>query len=364
MPSPSSDALQPFLMNDPRLLAPARQSLQHGCWRILLCALLAAYAWMLPSPVWHDTRTGAAILAGLALLYLMLALHEHRHPQGLFTGRLARLLDLSLLVLAVASDPLPETPTLGISLLLAGLALPQLLPARYRVWLAAMLLGATAALAFRQQLGMIQADWRQAVPMLVVVTTLLLWFAGQRQSLLALQLGQLNTLDDDPVTGIGTRYSLYAAARFLWPLAHRQLIPFTLLYLEVTPTAARCNAAQANQLARLLADCSLQHLRGCDVLTRYDQLGFVFCLPDCQHKEAEAIAHRLHTAFHTASAQAGLPATLQIGATWLPEAPRALDDLLHNVIQAVHRARQYPLTAGNGVAYADPEQGRHALHWK
>lgn len=363
MPAPSSDALQPFLMNDPRLLAPPRQNLQHGSWRILLCVLLATYAWVLPSPVWHDARTGSAILAGLALLYLLLALHEHRHPQGMLARRLARLLDLALLALAVASDPMPQTPTLGICLLLAGLALPQLLPVRYRVWLVTVLLTGTTALIFRQQLGMISADWRHAVPMLVVVTTLLLWFAGQRQSLLTLQLGQLNTLDDDPVTGIGTRYSLYAAARFLWPLAHRQLIPFTLLYLEITPAAARAGE-QANQLARILAECSLQHLRGCDVLTRYDQLGFVYCLPDCQHKEAEAIAQRLHTAFHTASAQAGLPATLQIGATWLPEAPRALDDLLHNIIQAVHRARQYPLTAGNGVAYADPEQGRHSLHRK
>ncbi|MEL0027310.1 MAG: diguanylate cyclase, partial [Perlucidibaca sp.] len=270
------------------------------------------------------------------------------------------LVDLALLACVVFNDPQPALPTLTLAALLAGLASLRLSWRGLLLTCFLALLTATVAAGSRSLLS--DTDPGAVAATATMVVLLLALVLAFRHHSRDLQLQVARTKAHDPATGLGNRWTLYAAAQLLWPLAHRQQMPVTLLYARIDIPGLRPgqspDIAQADSVAAGFAGIARERLRGSDILVRYAPLEFAFMLLDCPGNQADAIAQQLQARFQHWSQEHGSAATMTIGATWLPTQPLALDLMLTSVDEAMQRARQY--RAGTrGAVHVDPEQIRN-----
>ncbi len=332
--------------------APEQQALRFG-----LALLLAIYAYSVAASLPAPQGAFIVVPSAYALLHAIFGLIEERRGSSPALSACMSTTDVLLLMPALWFDPLPSTPTLLLVGLFFGLAsLRHRRDTLLRLTLLMVLL-ATATLLLRSYFMPLMSY----LPLLAsasiasILIGLILVF---RQHTVA--LGELADLapHNDPDTGLATRTSLYVVARLLWPLAHRQNMPVSLLYAVIDPTSAASTPDQRKQatqtLARAMADVAQTQLRGSDILVRYDALHFVFVLLDCPPAQADAVALRLQRAFDDAIATQMTAAQLHISATWLPTLPLALDPMLNAMQEALERARLRG-QAQQGAAYTDPD---------
>lgn len=336
--------------------------LEQRSLRLLAALLLAGYSALRPGQMFAPVWIGVLIPCLYGVLQILLALIEARRGPGSRLSAAITGLDLALLGISIFNDPAASTPTLLLLVLLFSLAGMRHRP---RGLLAMLLLGLmTAGLALGGR-SLVTAAYPYAVLSTVAATLLLLCLGFVLwQHIRRLRLQVERTIAEDATTGVGNRWTLYAAAQMLWPLAHRQQLPVTLMYVVIEPTGLKKGREPGipliNQLARAFANVAQGRLRGSDVLVRYSPLEFVFMLIDCPGSQADPIALHLQEQFHRWSQAEGVPATAHIGATWLPAKPLALDDMLDSVDEALHRARQHRLGV-SGAVYADPEHVRSGI---
>ncbi len=360
MHTPTDTRAEHFQAVDARLVPHVFSPLEQRSLRLLAALLLAAYSVLQPGPLYDPAWAGMLLPSVYGILQLLLAMiEERRGPRAWLSGLIASL-DLILLAASVLNDPAAAPPTLLLLVLGAGLAGMRHSPRALLASILISLLAAALALFARSLLAgqdPLAALPTAAATLLLLGLALVFWQHSRR-----LRLQVERTIADDPATGLGNRWTLYAAAQMLWPLAHRQQLPVTLLYIVIEPTGLKKGRAAsmdlANQLMREFAEVARARLRGSDVLVRYSPLECVFMLLDCPGSQADPIALHLQEQFHRWSRDAGVPATAHIGASWLPAQPLALDLMLASIDEALHRARQHRLGV-SGAVYADPEHVRN-----
>lgn len=348
----------PIESYDPELSARVYCIPEQQALRISVGLLFTLYALilsnLLPRPAWIFIAVPVAYGLAHALLGYIEGLKGSSHRlSGAITA-----LDIVLLLPALWFDPLASTPTLLVAGLFFGLA-----SVRHRnttltkltLWMLALTaLTLIARAGIKPELALLPLLASGVV--LVLLLGLVIMFRHHSMDLRA--IADLAP-HDDKETGLATRSTLYATAQLLWPLAHRQNMPVSLLYAVVDPETPLSDAIASRQLslelAQAMASVAKSHLRGCDILVRYDRLRFVFILLDCPHKHADDIAQRLQTAFQQALQATGHRAQAHISATWLPTLPLALDPMLSALHSALDRARQRG-QAHSGAIYTNPEQ--------
>lgn len=362
MRTPTDSRTHQFQAVDARLVPYVFSIMEQRSLRLLAALLLAGYSVVKPGPLLSPAWIGVLIPSLYAVLQLLLALIEARRGPRAWLSAVITTLDLVLLGFCLFNDPSASTPTLLLLVLLPGLAGMRHRPSRLLATLLLGLLTASLALAAR---SFLTNSYPHAMVPTAIATLLLLglgavlWRHTRR-----LRLQVERTIAEDPATGLGNRWTLYAAAQMLWPLAHRQQLPVTLMYVVIEPTGLKKGRepgpALIDQLAGEFARVAQSRLRGSDILVRYSPLEFVFMLIDCPGSQADPIALHLQEHFHRWSQDAGVPATAHVGATWLPASPLALDELLDSMDAALHRARQHRLGV-SGAVYADPEHVRSGI---
>ncbi len=362
MRTPTDSQSHQFKPVDADLIPTVFSVLDQRSLRLLAALLLAGYSALKPGQMFAPAWIGVLIPGVYAVLQLLLALIEARRGPGTRLSATITGLDLALLGISMLNDPAASTPTLLLLVLLFGLAGMRHPPRSLLITLLLSLATAGLALAVR---SLITDTYPHALLATLAATLLLLSLAFVHwQQIRRLRLQVERTIAEDPVTGLGNRWTLYAAAQMLWPLAHRQQLPVTLMYVVIEPGGLKAGQAPdlplINHLAREFANIAQGRLRGSDVLVRYAPLEFVFMLIDCPSSQADPIAQHLMSQFRGWSQAAGVAATAHIGATWLPVRPLALDDMLGSVDQALHRARQHRLGV-SGAVYADPEHVRSGI---
>lgn len=360
MRRPTDTRLHKFQSLDATLVRHVYSIHEQQALRLLAALLLAGYSALQPGALLAPAWISIVAPFGYALLQTLLALIEEARGVRRWQTALIVLLDLALLPLCLYNDPAAAAPTLLFLLLISGLAM-------LRLSLRGLLLTALAGLALAA-LALFARHLQQPAlplpPLLANAGTLILLFGlllVLHKHIRQLRLLNQETLDTDADTGLGNRWTLYAAARLLWPFLHRQQIPTTLMYVVIEPTGLKKGRGPGFSLVRQLdvefARLAEARLRGSDIMVRYAPLEFVFVLLDCPSSQAEPIALQLQEQFHRWSQAEGIPATAHVGATWLPQEPMALDQLLHSMDEALSRARRHRLGV-SGAVYADPEQGR------
>lgn len=345
---------------DPELSArvyctPEQQALRFGV-ALLLAIYASALATRLPSPAWLFV----AVPAAYALMHAGLGFYEERYGASHRLSAIVSALDLGLMLPALWFDPLSSTPTLllvGLFFGLASLRHRGHTLARLSAWMLMLASVTLVARAFAHPALTLMPLLASAGVLLLLMGLVMMF----RHHSMDLRAHADLAPHDDPETGLATRSTLYATARLLWPLAHRQNMPVSLLYavLEPGPDArGDINATQRERvLAQTLATVAQSQLRGSDILVRYDRLRFVFVLLDCPHPHADTIAQRLQQAFAARLQATGLHAQVHISATWLPTLPLALDPMLSALHSALDRARLRG-QAHRGAIYTDPEHLR------
>ncbi|MBQ0713574.1 MAG: diguanylate cyclase [Paraperlucidibaca sp.] len=350
----------PIESYDPELSARVYCIPEQQALRISVGLLLTLYALilssLLPQPAWIFI----AIPIAYGLAHAVLGYIEGRKGSSHRLSGAITALDIALFLPALWFDPLASTPTLLLAGLFFGLASVRhrsITLTKLTLWmlaLAAVTLIARAAI--RPELAILPLLASAAV--LLLLHGLVIMFRHHSMDLRT--IADLAP-HDDKETGLATRSTLYATAQLLWPLAHRQNMPVSLLYAVVDPEVTLNDAIASRQLslelAQAMASVAKSHLRGCDILVRYDRLRFVFILLDCPHKNADEIAQRLQTAFQQALQVTGHRAQAYISATWLPTLPLALDPMLSALHSALDRARQRG-QAHAGAVYTNPERPR------
>lgn len=345
---------------DSELSARVYCTAEQQALRFGMALLLATYAYFLPNLLPTPNWLFIAVPVAYALAQAILGYHEKRHgPSDRVSGFISAL-DLAIIAPALWFDPLASTPTLLLLGLVFGLASLRHRPktlVKLALW---MLIVVSLALVWRtlNHPDIAPIPFLASAGVLLLLMGLVMVFRHHSNALRA-------TADlaphDDPETGLATRTSLYAAARLLWPLAHRQNMPVSLLYIIIEPDNDLGEDAAGTRrnrtLAQTMATVAKSLLRGSDILVRYDHLRFVFVLLDCPHDSTDAIAKRLQVAFKDRLQPTGYVAQAHISTTWLPTLPLALDPLLSALHSALKRARLRG-QAHAGATYTDPEQAR------
>ncbi|MEO6698027.1 MAG: diguanylate cyclase, partial [Paraperlucidibaca sp.] len=327
---------------DPELSAriyctPEQQALRFG-----MALLLATYACFLPGLLPSPNWLFIAMPAAYALAQAALGYQEEHHGPSHRISALISGLDILIIAPALWFDPLASTPTLLLIGLIFGLA-----SLRHRPQALAKLTLGLLTVAALTLTGRALSHPDIALLPLLASSGVLLLLMGLVMIFRHHSIDLRATADlaphDDPETGLATRTSLYAAARLLWPLAHRQNMPVSLLYVVIEPDSDVSEdmavIRQSRTLAQTMATVAKSQLRGSDILVRYDRLRFVFILLDCPHANSDAIAKRLQIAFSERLQPTGYSAQAHISATWLPTLPLALDPLLSTLHSALNRAR-------------------------
>ena len=346
---------------DPELAArvyctPEQQALRFG-----VALLLAIYACflpgLLPTPGWLFVAAPALY----AIAQAVLGLYEERHGASHRISGAVSALDIVLMAPALWFDPLASTPTVLLLGLFFGLG-----SLRHRQHtLAKMTLGMlilSAVILVLRALNQPQLSVLALLATLAVLLLLMGLVVMFRHHSIDLRASADLAPHDDPETGLASRTTLYAAARLLWPLAHRQNMPVSLLYAVLEPEntstpGAMADARQSRILAQTFAAVAQAQLRGSDILVRYDRLRFVFVLLDCPHAQADSVVERLQAAFAERLMSTTFTAQLHMSATWLPTLPLALDPMLSALHSALDRARLRG-RAQVGAVHIDPEQLR------
>lgn len=357
----STDTLRhTFGCIDPRLVPPVMALSEQRAMRLVTVLGLAGYALFWQGGLFTPLLPSLLILVGYAVLQYLLSLMEARLRPRQWLSAMITGLDLMLLGWQLSNDPLPSLPTGLLGVLVVGLAALRW-PMRAQ-WLSMLAVIGIAALAM---IWRVYNDTRFSWPTLITagLADLLLMSLLLVMAQLARQYMHmgLNIPGRDAPTGFFNRPTLYAAAELLMPLMHRQHQPMTLLYIVIEPIGLapgrEASPALQDELCGEFADVARTRLRGSDILVRYSPLEFVFLLLDCPSKQADPIAHYLQETFHASRASQQSPATAHIGATWLPNEPMALDQLLNHLDEAMARARHSRIGV-SGAIYSDPEQTR------
>ncbi len=350
----------PIESYDPELSARVYCIPEQQALRISVGLLLTLYALMLstllPQPAWIFIAAPVAY----GLVHTVLGYIEGRKGSSHRLSGSISALDIALLLPTLWFDPLASTPTLllvGLFFGLASLRHRSITLTKLTLWMLALAaLTLIIRAVIKPELAILPLLANAAV--LVLLLGLVIMFRHHSMDLRS--IADLAP-HDDKETGLATRSTLYAAAQLLWPLAHRQNMPVSLLYAVVDPEATLNDAIASRQLstelAQTMASVAKSQLRGCDILVRYDRLRFVFILLDCPHKHADEIAQRLQTAFQQTLQATGHSAQAHISATWLPTLPLALDPMLSALHSALDRARQRG-QAHAGAIFTKPEQPR------
>lgn len=331
--------------------------------RIILTLLAVAYAWRLPLalqpyPV-QLLLAGAAIylLAQLLLNIPGVARWGDRPALSWAMTGIDLLAGLSLL----AGDPAPGAPgallTIGILVLAAS-------QHRWRDYLifnllfVGLMIALAAATPFsRQRLIHMPYDASPFIQLLFLVgsSALMLLLARQINSL---RQRAARMTDTHPVTGLGNRWTLYEAARYLLPYHQRNHIPVVLMFADIdllTESRGKRSRSTHEQVVRQFATISDQRLRHSDVAVHYGATSFAYLLADTTAKDAERIAADLQQAFEQWAGEQQLPAQAYVGVAAMPPDTVAIDQILGNISASLNRARHYKRSASAAV-FASPEQ--------
>lgn len=341
----------------PDRMRPVQYPAEQQAVRLLVALALAGHLfWLLPD---HALRQPAlALVTGYAFAQHLLAWAERRLGESILLSVAITALDAVVLLTGVVCDPAAGLPALALLPGFAALALfrwpASRLPA---IWLT-LIAVVVAGLLIRPEIalaGTADLPWQSLL--LLPPAFLLL----QTMRVLADRLHRADQLrpGEDPLTGLGNRAALYAAADALLPLMRRQHAPVTLMQLMLTmPHGSR----RRDELlaCRLLAHITRNRLRVSDVVVHYALGHIVVLLPDCPSTAADGISVALRERFREALAAEGLSAGLQIGAIGIPEDPVAMDFLLASLAEAMHRVSLQPGDRGETV-HLDPEVVRQQL---
>lgn len=349
-----------FSRLDPRLVPSVMALSEQRALRLVASLGLATYALLWQGGLLAPLTESLLVIVSYAVVQCLLSLLETSLQPRAWLSALITGLDLLLLGWQLGNDPLTSLPTGILSVLIVGLAALRWPPHKQWITMAGVILMASIVLVWRAQ-HQLRFSWTAVATLgltcLILMSLVLVLAQLARQHLNV----SLSAPGLDNTTGLFNRPTLYAAAELLMPLMHRQQQPLTLLYIVIEPTGLshgrEASPVLQNDLCREFANIARSRLRGSDILVRYSPLEFVFLLLDCPSKQADPIAHYLQETFHASRASQQSPATAHIGATWLPNEPMALDQLLNHLDEAMARARRSRLGV-SGAIYSDPEQTR------